>query len=70
MTPLCGSVLQEFPDKGTEVWKISKVQFIYDTSETSHFINAYNRECPAEPVYSRWAAIYVSENYFNIMITW
>ncbi|TNM95131.1 hypothetical protein fugu_017890 [Takifugu bimaculatus] len=33
---------KEFPDKGTEVWKISKVQFIYDTSETSHFINAYN----------------------------
>ncbi|KAF0023241.1 hypothetical protein F2P81_023871 [Scophthalmus maximus] len=24
------------------VWKISKVQFVYDTSETSHFINAYN----------------------------
>ncbi|TWW69083.1 Lysosome-associated membrane glycoprotein 5 [Takifugu flavidus] len=43
---------KEFPDKGTEVWKISKVQFIYDTSETSHFINAYNRECPAEPVYT------------------
>lgn len=33
---------KEFRDKGTEVWKISKVQFVYDTSETSHFINAYN----------------------------
>ena len=40
-------VLQESPDKGSEVWKISKVQFVYDTSETSHFINAYNRECPS-----------------------
>uniref|UniRef100_A0A672GQJ0 Lysosome-associated membrane glycoprotein 5 n=1 Tax=Salarias fasciatus TaxID=181472 RepID=A0A672GQJ0_SALFA len=28
--------------KGAEVWKISRVQFVYDTSETSHFINAYN----------------------------
>lgn len=46
VTPLCGCVLQEFRDKGSEVWKMSKVQFIYDTSETSHFINAYNRECP------------------------
>ncbi|XP_039981833.1 lysosome-associated membrane glycoprotein 5 [Xiphias gladius] len=33
---------KEFRDKGIEVWKISKVQFVYDTSETSHFINAYN----------------------------
>uniref|UniRef100_A0A1A8G4F1 Lysosome-associated membrane glycoprotein 5 n=1 Tax=Nothobranchius korthausae TaxID=1143690 RepID=A0A1A8G4F1_9TELE len=33
---------KEFREKGTEVWKISKVQFVYDTSETSHFINAYN----------------------------
>ncbi|KAM7368137.1 hypothetical protein PAMP_014384 [Pampus punctatissimus] len=33
---------KEFRDKGTEVWKINKVQFVYDTSETSHFINAYN----------------------------
>ncbi|KAM6954147.1 lysosome-associated membrane glycoprotein 5 [Aplochiton taeniatus] len=33
---------KEFRDKENEVWKISKVQFIYDTSETSHFINAYN----------------------------
>lgn len=40
-------VLQEFREKDTEVWKISKVQFVYDTSETSHFINAYNRESPA-----------------------
>uniref|UniRef100_A0A8C6T1W6 Lysosome-associated membrane glycoprotein 5 n=1 Tax=Neogobius melanostomus TaxID=47308 RepID=A0A8C6T1W6_9GOBI len=32
----------EFRDKSVEVWKISKVQFVYDTSETSHFINAYN----------------------------
>ncbi|XP_028809120.1 lysosome-associated membrane glycoprotein 5 [Denticeps clupeoides] len=25
-----------------ELWKISKVQLVYDTSETTHFINAYN----------------------------
>lgn len=43
----CVCALQESRDKGTEVWKISKVQFVYDTSETSHFINAYNREFPA-----------------------
>lgn len=42
-------VLQEFREKGIEVWKISKVQFVYDTSETSYFINAYNRECPLCP---------------------
>lgn len=30
--------------KETEVWKINKVQLVYDTSETTHFINAYNRE--------------------------
>uniref|UniRef100_A0A665V1F9 Lysosome-associated membrane glycoprotein 5 n=1 Tax=Echeneis naucrates TaxID=173247 RepID=A0A665V1F9_ECHNA len=30
---------KEFRDRGIEVWKISKVQFVYDTS---HFINAYN----------------------------
>ncbi|XP_054617435.1 lysosome-associated membrane glycoprotein 5 [Dunckerocampus dactyliophorus] len=29
-------------DKGVDVWKISKVQFVYDTSESTHFINAYN----------------------------
>ncbi|XP_053193191.1 lysosome-associated membrane glycoprotein 5 [Scomber japonicus] len=34
--------IKEFHDKGTEVWKINKVQFVYDTSETSHFINANN----------------------------
>ncbi|XP_043074600.1 lysosome-associated membrane glycoprotein 5 isoform X1 [Puntigrus tetrazona] len=28
--------------KETEVWKINKVQLVYDTSETTHFINAYN----------------------------
>ncbi|XP_067338695.1 lysosome-associated membrane glycoprotein 5 isoform X1 [Channa argus] len=33
---------QEVRDKGIEVWKISKVQFVYDTSDTSHFINSYN----------------------------
>ncbi|XP_028295538.1 lysosome-associated membrane glycoprotein 5 [Gouania willdenowi] len=33
---------RETRSKGVEVWKISKVQFVYDTSETSHFINAYN----------------------------
>ncbi|PWA27497.1 hypothetical protein CCH79_00000166 [Gambusia affinis] len=37
---------KEFREKGIEVWKINKIQFVYDTSETSHFINAYNRECP------------------------
>ena len=36
--------LQEFRDKGVEVWKVSKVQFFYDTAETTHFINAYNRK--------------------------
>ncbi|KAG9344672.1 hypothetical protein JZ751_010358 [Albula glossodonta] len=30
--------------KGNDIWKISKVQLVYDTSETSHFINAYNRK--------------------------
>lgn len=69
VTPLYGSVLQEFRDKGTEVWKISKVQFIYDTSETSHFINAYNRECPAEPVYSRWAAQFLRPDYLWLIMT-
>ncbi|KPP75511.1 hypothetical protein Z043_105236, partial [Scleropages formosus] len=35
--------LKEVHDsKGNEVWKISKMQFVYDTSETTHFINAYN----------------------------
>lgn len=43
-------VLQEFRDKGIEVWKISKVQFVYDTSETSHFINAYNRESQTQHI--------------------
>ncbi|XP_076016211.1 lysosome-associated membrane glycoprotein 5 [Genypterus blacodes] len=33
---------KETRNKGVEVWKISKVQFIYDTAEPSHFINAYN----------------------------
>ncbi|XP_030628863.1 lysosome-associated membrane glycoprotein 5 [Chanos chanos] len=28
--------------KETVVWKISKVQLVYDTSESTHFINAYN----------------------------
>ncbi|XP_035279647.1 lysosome-associated membrane glycoprotein 5 [Anguilla anguilla] len=28
--------------KGKEIWKISKVQLVYDTSEATHFINAYN----------------------------
>lgn len=56
VTPVCVCVLQEFRDKGTEVWKISKVQFVYNTSETSHFINANNRESPAEPVYSSYSA--------------
>ncbi|KAK1795976.1 hypothetical protein P4O66_009077 [Electrophorus voltai] len=29
-------------EKETEIWKINKVQLVYDTSESSHFINAYN----------------------------
>ncbi|KAM9840503.1 lysosome-associated membrane glycoprotein 5 [Aulostomus maculatus] len=33
---------KELHKKGIEVWKISRVQFVYDTSETSHFINANN----------------------------
>ncbi|XP_054900258.1 lysosome-associated membrane glycoprotein 5 isoform X2 [Poeciliopsis prolifica] len=33
---------KEFREKGIEVWKINKIQFVYDTSETTHFINAYN----------------------------
>ncbi|XP_049913736.1 lysosome-associated membrane glycoprotein 5 isoform X1 [Epinephelus moara] len=33
---------KELREKGIEVWKISKVQFVYDTSETSQFISAYN----------------------------
>ncbi|XP_062323695.1 lysosome-associated membrane glycoprotein 5 isoform X2 [Osmerus eperlanus] len=33
---------KEFRDQENEVWKFSKVQFVYDTSETSNFINAYN----------------------------
>ncbi|XP_062406818.1 lysosome-associated membrane glycoprotein 5 [Sardina pilchardus] len=28
--------------KESEIWKINKVQLVYDTSETTHFINAYN----------------------------
>ncbi|XP_041721233.1 lysosome-associated membrane glycoprotein 5 isoform X2 [Coregonus clupeaformis] len=34
--------VKETRDKGDEVWKISKVQFVYDTSEKTHFINPYN----------------------------
>uniref|UniRef100_A0A671MJC1 Lysosomal associated membrane protein family member 5 n=1 Tax=Sinocyclocheilus anshuiensis TaxID=1608454 RepID=A0A671MJC1_9TELE len=30
--------------KETEVWKINKVQLVYNTSEATHFISAYNRE--------------------------
>ncbi|XP_061785035.1 lysosome-associated membrane glycoprotein 5 [Nerophis lumbriciformis] len=33
---------KDIRDRGVEVWKINKVQFVYDTSETTHFINAYN----------------------------
>ncbi|MEQ2170689.1 hypothetical protein GOODEAATRI_002854 [Goodea atripinnis] len=36
--------IDEIREKGIEVWKINKIQFVYDTSEASHFINAYNRE--------------------------
>uniref|UniRef100_A0A3B1J900 Lysosome-associated membrane glycoprotein 5 n=1 Tax=Astyanax mexicanus TaxID=7994 RepID=A0A3B1J900_ASTMX len=28
--------------KETEIWKMSKVQLVYNTSDTTHFINAYN----------------------------
>ncbi|XP_065131250.1 lysosome-associated membrane glycoprotein 5 [Paramisgurnus dabryanus] len=28
--------------KESEVWKINKVQLVYDTSEVTHFVNAYN----------------------------
>ncbi|KAJ8275380.1 hypothetical protein COCON_G00100050 [Conger conger] len=28
--------------KGKDIWKISKVQLVYDTSEATHFISAYN----------------------------
>ncbi|KAL4630532.1 lysosome-associated membrane glycoprotein 5 isoform X2 [Arapaima gigas] len=35
--------LKEVRDsKGAEVWKISKMQFVYDTSETTHFPSAYS----------------------------
>nr|XP_023990435.1 lysosome-associated membrane glycoprotein 5 [Salvelinus alpinus] len=34
--------VKETRDKGDEVWKISKLQFVYDTSEKTHFINPYN----------------------------
>ncbi|XP_060772086.1 lysosome-associated membrane glycoprotein 5 [Neoarius graeffei] len=36
------TVRRDGKTKESEVWKISKVQLIYDTSETTHFINAYN----------------------------
>uniref|UniRef100_A0A8B9JRY5 Lysosomal associated membrane protein family member 5 n=1 Tax=Astyanax mexicanus TaxID=7994 RepID=A0A8B9JRY5_ASTMX len=29
--------------KETEIWKMNKVQLVYNTSDTTHFINAYNR---------------------------
>lgn len=60
-------VLQELRDKGTEVWKISKVQFVYDTSETSHFINAYNRESPAKPLYSSYSAHFHPANLLSFI---
>ncbi|KAL2082133.1 hypothetical protein ACEWY4_021951 [Coilia grayii] len=28
--------------KESEIWKINKMQLVYDTSETTHFMNAYN----------------------------
>ncbi|KAI5090609.1 lysosome-associated membrane glycoprotein 5 precursor [Silurus meridionalis] len=36
------TVRRDGKTKESEVWKISKVQLVYDTSETTHFINAYN----------------------------
>ncbi|KAM9435453.1 lysosome-associated membrane glycoprotein 5 [Clarias gariepinus] len=36
------TVRKDGKTKESEVWKISKVQLVYDTSETTHFINAYN----------------------------
>lgn len=56
-------VLQEFRDKGIEVWKISKVQFVYDTSETSHFINAYNRESQTQQFPSRNFPSFISQQH-------
>ncbi|XP_012694836.1 lysosome-associated membrane glycoprotein 5 [Clupea harengus] len=29
-------------EKESEIWKVNKVQLVYDTSESTHFINAYN----------------------------
>ncbi|XP_063078552.1 lysosome-associated membrane glycoprotein 5 [Engraulis encrasicolus] len=32
----------KYTKKESEIWKINQVQLVYDTSETTHFINAYN----------------------------
>ncbi|KAL0967713.1 hypothetical protein UPYG_G00255920 [Umbra pygmaea] len=34
--------VKETGEKGERVWKINKVQFVYDTSEKTHFLNSYN----------------------------
>ncbi|XP_041716171.1 lysosome-associated membrane glycoprotein 5-like [Coregonus clupeaformis] len=34
--------VKETSGKGDDVWKINKVQFVYDTSEKTHFLNTYN----------------------------
>ncbi|KAK3516555.1 hypothetical protein QTP70_022056 [Hemibagrus guttatus] len=38
------TVRKDGKTRESEVWKINKVQLVYDTSETTHFMNAYNRE--------------------------
>uniref|UniRef100_A0A671T4Z5 Lysosomal associated membrane protein family member 5 n=1 Tax=Sinocyclocheilus anshuiensis TaxID=1608454 RepID=A0A671T4Z5_9TELE len=43
--------------KETEVWKINKVQLVYDTSETTHFISAYNRDAGTKAVCAGVAAV-------------
>ncbi|XP_010880498.1 lysosome-associated membrane glycoprotein 5 [Esox lucius] len=34
--------VKETRNKGEKVWKINKVQFVYDTSEQTHFLSPYN----------------------------
>uniref|UniRef100_A0A3B4ET83 Lysosomal associated membrane protein family member 5 n=1 Tax=Pundamilia nyererei TaxID=303518 RepID=A0A3B4ET83_9CICH len=60
---------KEFRDKGIEVWKISKVQFVYDTSETSHFINAYNRESQTQQFPSRNFPSFISQQLCIILLS-
>uniref|UniRef100_A0A8C1UJM8 Lysosomal associated membrane protein family member 5 n=1 Tax=Cyprinus carpio TaxID=7962 RepID=A0A8C1UJM8_CYPCA len=46
--------------KEAEVWKINKVQLVYNTSEATHFINAYNRESDS--------FMCVTANVFNLLL--